>query len=413
MVYSERELLDEPVRKIATRNRYYDENECYVRTKKEGSENGQLRPGCSMVAKGEVYEEHLFDKKKKIFKDKGFLDDVKKDFTEIINELSDPNEKLKVFDRNGPYIPTRKVGKNNPKEKDIREENKLRDTYNARVNDALNIGIDREKLIEFKKEEVYKPAREMPKEETAGRDMFAAIIDRAQRTLAKVVKRLFFKPEEYKTNIQNNYWKEFIESCVLDACRKALTNEMIEEAVKTVAEYNKRNQESPEIIRLKDETKSVENKIDKLLTEIEEGLSSARVKSHLAQREEELDYLQHCLKKEMAKQRIIDPGMMRDFLRKLRRGKYDTLQYQKMLIRIFVDKTYLYEDHFTIFLNNNKKRANTSKAEVETIEEYFTGVGSNTSARSVPIKQRRFREPSLFYLDIIGSRGENPKGRDR
>lgn len=213
MVYSERELLDEPVRKIATRNRYYDENGCYVRTKKEVSENGQLRPGCSMIAKGEVYEEHLFDKKKKIFKDKGFLDDVKKDFTEIINELSDPNEKLKVFDRNGPYIPTRKVGKNNPKEKDIREENKLRDTYNARVNDALNIGIDRDKLIDFKKEEVYKPVREMPKEETAGHGMFAAIIDRAQRTLAKVVKRLFFKPEEYKTNIQNNYWKEFIDDC--------------------------------------------------------------------------------------------------------------------------------------------------------------------------------------------------------
>lgn len=183
---------------------------------------------------------------------------------------------------------------------------------------------------------------------------------------------------------KKNVTKEFIESRVLDACRKALTNEMIEEAVKTVAEYNKRDQESPEIIRLKDEIKSVENKIDKLLTEIEEGLASTRVKSRLAQREEELNYLQHCLKKEMAKQRIIDPGMVRDFLRKLRRGKYDTLQYQKMLIRIFVDKIYLYEDHFTMFLNNNKKRANTSKAEAETIEEYFTGVGSNTSARSVP-----------------------------
>ena len=213
MVYSERELLAEPVRKIAARNRYYDENGCYVRTKKEVSENGKLRPSCSMIAKGEIYEEHLFDKKKKIFKDKNFLDAVKKEITEIINELSDPDEKLKVFDRSGPYIPTVKIGKNNPKEKDIREENKVRDKYNGKVNDALNIGIDREKLVEFKQEEIYKPMRELPKEEAIMPGIFARIIDRAQRTLAKVVKRLFFKPEEYKANIQNNYWKQFIDDC--------------------------------------------------------------------------------------------------------------------------------------------------------------------------------------------------------
>ncbi len=32
-----------------------------------------------------------------------------------------------------------------------------------------------------------------------------------------------------------------------------------------------------------------------------------------------------------------------------------------MLINVFVDKIYLYDDHFTIYLNNSKKGTNTSK----------------------------------------------------
>ena len=183
---------------------------------------------------------------------------------------------------------------------------------------------------------------------------------------------------------KKNVPKDFIEDLVIDACRKCLTDEVLNEVIKTVTELNKRDRESPEIIRLKDEIESLENKIDKLINEIEEGLGSSRVAKRLSKREEELEYLQKCLKHEEAKQCTIEPAMVRDFMRKLRRGTYDTLEYQKMLVHIFVDKIFLYDDHFTLLLNNNKKRANTSKAEVETIEEYFAGVSSDTEECCVP-----------------------------
>ena len=44
-----------------------------------------------------------------------------------MNQLSRPNEKLKVFNSDGPYIATKKIGKNNPYEKEIRVDNKVRD----------------------------------------------------------------------------------------------------------------------------------------------------------------------------------------------------------------------------------------------------------------------------------------------
>ena len=174
---------------------------------------------------------------------------------------------------------------------------------------------------------------------------------------------------------------------------------MLNEVIKTVTELNKRDRESPEIIRLKDEIESLENKIDKLINEIEEGLGSSRVAKRLSKREEELEYLQKCLKHEEAKQCTIEPAMVRDFMRKLRRGTYDTLEYQKMLVHIFVDKIFLYDDYFTLLLNNNKKRANTSKAEVETIEEYFAGVSSDTEECCVPDTEMTLREweSSLFF----------------
>ena len=183
---------------------------------------------------------------------------------------------------------------------------------------------------------------------------------------------------------KKNVPKSFIENHVMKVCRNSLSNEIIEEVVKTVTEYNKRDKEGPEIIRLKDEIKDIENKIDKLITEIEDGLSSKRVIDRLAQREAELEALYKSLKKEESKQRTIKPILVRDFMHKLARGTTDTLEYQKMLINVFVDKIYLFDDHFTIYLNNYKNRTGIGKTEVDTVEKYFSGQGSNSTTCGVP-----------------------------
>ena len=117
LIFSERKLLDEPVAKIATRNMFYDENGKHVRTKKEIlDEAGQLRKGCKIIPKGEVYERTLFTIKDSRFKSDRFLDEVKRSYTDLINiYVKDDKQKLRVFDRNGVYLPTKKIGKNNPK----------------------------------------------------------------------------------------------------------------------------------------------------------------------------------------------------------------------------------------------------------------------------------------------------------
>lgn len=74
LIYSERKRRADPVVKIASRNRYYDETGKHVRTKKEViGEDGNLRPGCSMIPKGAPYEHHMFEDKIELFRKKSFL----------------------------------------------------------------------------------------------------------------------------------------------------------------------------------------------------------------------------------------------------------------------------------------------------------------------------------------------------
>lgn len=69
LIFSERELLPEPIEKIATRNMFYNEQKKHVRTKKEIlDDSGNVRKSCKIIKKGEVYERTLFTAKNKLFK---------------------------------------------------------------------------------------------------------------------------------------------------------------------------------------------------------------------------------------------------------------------------------------------------------------------------------------------------------
>ena len=63
------------------------------------------------LKKGEVYESHLFTVKDDKFKSEPFLREVKEIYTDLINRhISDPEQQLKVFDKNSVYLPTKKIG---------------------------------------------------------------------------------------------------------------------------------------------------------------------------------------------------------------------------------------------------------------------------------------------------------------
>ena len=156
LIFAERQLLDKPIEKIATRNMFYDEKGKHRRTKKEIlDEAGNIRKKCKVIRKGEVYERNLFTKKNELFKADGFLDEVKRLYTDLINVCAINEEgKLQVFDRNGMYLATKKIGKNNPKAAEIEADNMERVRWNQTVDRALISGVAEEDILGVKREKI-------------------------------------------------------------------------------------------------------------------------------------------------------------------------------------------------------------------------------------------------------------------
>ena len=152
LIFSERTLLPEADIKIASRSVFYDETGKRVRTKKEiTGEDGKIRQGCTVIKKGEVYESHLFSVKDDRYKSEAFLEGEKEFYTALINSyISDPEQHLKVFDNNSVYLPTKKIGKNNPKEAEIKADNEARQEWNRTADMALVTGIAEAKIMEIK-----------------------------------------------------------------------------------------------------------------------------------------------------------------------------------------------------------------------------------------------------------------------
>ena len=76
-------------------------------------------------------------------------------FTEIINcHVKEESEKLSVFRQGGVYLATKKIGKNNPKEAEIRADNAARQEWNRTVDVALVEGVPEEDILKVKQEEI-------------------------------------------------------------------------------------------------------------------------------------------------------------------------------------------------------------------------------------------------------------------
>ncbi len=192
LIFAERTKLEKPVVKVASRNMFYDENGKHVRTKKEIlDESGNIRNGCKIIRKGEVYEKKEFSVKDDRFKRDSFLDEAKVFFTNEINQLVlHEEDKLKVFDKNSPYLATKKIGKNNPMEEQIKTDNEVRQEWNRTVDRAIVSGMSEEDISSIKKKEITEKVRDSIDLYGDRPDLFASIIKLAIAVLELLINRI-------------------------------------------------------------------------------------------------------------------------------------------------------------------------------------------------------------------------------
>ena len=197
LIFADRDLLDKTQVKYASRNMYYDEQGHHVRTKKEVLDaDGKLRPGCRMLPKGSPYDVRWFSGHKDVFKSKAFLSDIKEMFTDLINQcVVREEEKLTVFDPSGPYLATKKIGKNNPMAEAIRADNQVKQEWNQMVDQVLIAGGTVEEVTVFNREEVVQKVAASVKEHGEETSLLAAVILRASDILKEILQILMDNEE--------------------------------------------------------------------------------------------------------------------------------------------------------------------------------------------------------------------------
>ena len=203
LIFSERELLEEPIEKIATRNMFYNEQGKHVRTKKEVlDDSGNVRKDCKVIKKGEVYERIPFTIKNPLFKQEVFVDEAKRFYTDLINLLiEDDKDKLHVFDKNGLYLATKKIGKNNPKAEQIKTDNEVRMQWNHEVDRALVSQVPEDEIRQIKQKWITERIRLSIDVFGKCPEKLSGIITTATAKLALLISKILTTARELKNKL--------------------------------------------------------------------------------------------------------------------------------------------------------------------------------------------------------------------
>ena len=165
-------------------------------------DSGNVRKGCKIIKKGEVYERTLFTAKNKLFKQEHYLDEAKRFYTDLINLLiEDDKDKLHVFDKNGLYLATKKISKNNPKAEQIKEDNEVRMQWNHEVDRALVSQVPEDEIRQIKKEFITDRIRNSIKAWGNCPELLANIIRRATTRLALLIHDVLKAERELKNKL--------------------------------------------------------------------------------------------------------------------------------------------------------------------------------------------------------------------
>nr|WP_072514688.1 hypothetical protein [Ndongobacter massiliensis] len=109
--------------------------------------------------------------------------------TQQINLHVREEEKLAGFDQNSVYLPTKKIGKNNPLAEEIRDANEARQDWNRTADLALVVGVLEKKVLEIMREEIQNRRKYSISEHGWLPGLFHTIVQKAKSILEVLIRQ--------------------------------------------------------------------------------------------------------------------------------------------------------------------------------------------------------------------------------
>ena len=100
-----------------------------------------------------------------------------------------------MFDKNSVYLPTKKIGKNNPKAAEIEADNTARQEWNRTADLALVSDIEEAKILEIKQTEIHDKAGQSIRENGWLPNLFRGIVGKAKEFLQAIIREKDMPPK--------------------------------------------------------------------------------------------------------------------------------------------------------------------------------------------------------------------------
>lgn len=171
---------------------------------------------------------------------------------------------------------------------------------------------------------------------------------------------------------RKNIKKHYIEEIVVNKCRELLTDKIIKVIANKVYEVcQKENSQSCLIKALEKEIKTLHNNIENLIVALENGQNIDIINGRLTQKRNELNKAEKQLEDEKSKLVNLTEEQIIFFLSQLKNKNINNLKFRKMLVNIFINRIYLYEDKLEIIFNIGERRVTLDAKLLDEIEANF------------------------------------------
>ena len=159
-----------------------------------------------------------------------------------------------------------------------------------------------------------------------------------------------------KKNVRKNY----IEDLVVKLCYEQLTDENIDKIAKEVMKICEKDKENSNYKLLEKRLKELKTEKQNLIDSLKVGSSNENFRDMIFEEFENIEKQEFILEEEMLKEENLMNTLTTEhilfFLNDLRNGDIKDYRYRQLLVDVFINKIYLYDDKIIIVFNINKEK---------------------------------------------------------
>ncbi len=196
--------------------------------------------------------------------------------------------------------------------------------------------------------------------------------------------------------------KEYIEDLVIAECRKLLTEKNIKRIAKEVIAVADREKDTTNLKCLKKALKENERKHNNTIQAImESDIESVRkaLGEQIPALEEEHKEIQKQIDKEERLFLSLSESDIIFFLTSLKKGNINDIKYRKLLVNVFVNKIFLYDDRITITFNSGDEPVTLTDKLLSELEENGKSAEGLFFEKSAPPKEKGTR--CVLFLLVL------------